>query len=66
MSHDSSSVNGITQNQPYTTPLQYGAEPLRMPATVKVASKDHEAGFIIVNASDVDPATMVEFREPAA
>ena len=40
--------------------------PQPVPATMKIASDDTEAGFIIINASDFDAATMTVYgAEPA-
>jgi hypothetical protein len=40
--------------------------PQPAPATLKIASDDTEAGFIIINASDFNAATMTEYvAEPA-
>lgn len=40
--------------------------PQPVPATMKIASEDTDAGFIIINASDFDAKTMTEYvAEPA-
>ena len=38
--------------------------PQPAPATLKIASTDTDAGFIIINASDFDAATMTAYVEP--
>lgn len=41
--------------------------PSRRPETVKIASDDTDAGFIIINAEDFDAATMTVYgAEPKA
>lgn len=35
--------------------------PQPAPATMKIASEDTEAGYIIINAADFDPATMTPY-----
>ncbi|MCO4101048.1 MAG: hypothetical protein HEQ38_16975 [Gemmatimonas sp.] len=40
--------------------------PQPVPATMKIASEDTDAGFVIINASDFDAATMTEYAAEAA
>lgn len=46
------------------TPALVAPQPV--PATMKIASDETDAGFIIINASDFDATTMAEYSaEPA-
>lgn len=48
-------IRGISQNPPHIAPYVFSDPP---PTTVRVKCREHPAGFILVNRSDFDPATM--------
>jgi hypothetical protein len=55
MSTEPQSIRGISQNPPHVAPYIFSEPPL---PTVRVKCSEHPAGYILVNRSDFDPATM--------
>lgn len=62
MSNTTTTINGSAQNPPGIKMFQ---APSENPQTIRIASDDTEAGYIIINAEDFDAALMTEYREPA-
>lgn len=55
MSTEPQIIRGISQNPPHVAPYIMSEPPL---PTVRIKCEEHPAGFIVVNRSDFDPATM--------